>query len=111
MVTYLTPTLAADPYSGQPAGDDWAEPVRTEAPSAFVLSSSTLDTSDGTNLTTSESWTLYVPEGEVEPGPRDRIEVDGQVFVMQGRPVRERNPFTGWAPYAQARLTRAEGKG
>lgn len=76
-----------------------------------MLSGSTLDASDGANVTTAESWTLHIPAGEVEPGPRDRVEWDGAVFVLEGRPVRERNPFTGWAPYARARLSRAGGRG
>lgn len=108
-VTYLTPTIITDPYSGQPGGEDWTNPARTEAPAAFVLSAATDSTNDGTNETTTTTWTLYIPEGATSPGPHDRVEFDGQVFVLDGQPIREQNPFTGWAPYAQVRLERAEG--
>lgn len=108
-VTYLTPAVVTDPYSGQPVGEDWSDPTRTDAPSAFVLSSSTDSTNDGTRETTRLTWTLHIPEGELEPGADDRVEFDGQMFVLDGRPIREQNPFTGWAPYAQVRLERTEG--
>lgn len=111
MVTYLSPGTAVDPYSGEPVGEDWTDVTRTDAPAAFVLSSASSDTSDGTNITTRVTWTLYVPEGERSPGPRDRVEFDGQVFSQDGVPIRERNPFTGWAPYAQVRLTLEGGAG
>lgn len=107
MVAYLTAGVKADPYSGQPIGEDWSNPTRTEAPAAFVLSASTDASSDGTNRTVSTVWTLFVPEGEKSPEPGDRIDFDGQLFVMDGVPIRERNPFTGWAPYAQVRLERS----
>lgn len=109
-VVYLTPRLVDDPYSGAATSEDWSDPAPTEAPSAFVLSSTTADTSDGQNITTAVAWTLYVPEGEVEPGPRDRVEFAGEVFAIDGAVIREVNPFTGWAPYAQARLTRVGGR-
>lgn len=111
MVTYLTPTVELDPYSGLPVGEDWGNPVRTEAPSAFVLSSTTSVGADNANQTTTTTWTLYVPEGEISPPVDARIEFDGEVFTQNGKAIREVNPFTGWAPYAQVRLTRSEGKG
>lgn len=109
MVTYLSPVVVEDPYSGQPGAPDWSSPIRTEAPAAFVLSASTDAVSDGTNRTVSTVWTLHIPEGEQSPKRGDRIEFDGQEFVMDGVPIRERNPFTGWAPYAQVRLERSGG--
>lgn len=108
-VTYLTPVDELDPYSGEPVGEDWSNPTRTDAPAAFVLSSATDSTNDGTRETTTITWTLHIPEGEISPGPSDRVEFDGEQFVLDGRPIRERNPFTDWAPYAQVRLERTEG--
>lgn len=108
-VTYLTPKLELDPYSGKVIAEDWSEPTATDAGAAFVLSSATSQSNDGTNETTSLAWTLHIPEGSPSPGARDRVAFDGQVFVLDGRPIRERSPFTGWAPYAQVRLERTEG--
>jgi len=108
-VTYLTPGEITDPYSGLPVGEDWESPTRTDAPTAFVLSAATDKANDGTSATVTLTWTLFVPEGEISPGPSDRVEFDGQVFSLDGKPIREVNPFTGWAPYAQVRIERAEG--
>lgn len=105
-VEYLRPGVVIDPYSGEPDGEDWAAATRHPAGAAFVLSSFTDSTSDGTNATVGESWTLYIPTGSPSPGPTDRVLFDGAVFVQDGVAVRERNPFTGWAPYAQVRLRR-----
>lgn len=105
VVTYLTAKREVDPYSGQPVGLDWDEPTRTEAPEAFVLNSSSSNTNDGQSTTTEIAWMLFIPTGEVEPKPGDRVEFDGTVFAMNGRPLRQRNPFTDWAPYAQVQLT------
>lgn len=106
-VAYLRPTMVADPRSGGAlVREDWANPQRIPAEGAFVLSADTDSTSDGRSETTSQTWTLYVPDGVAEPAPSDRVEFDGIVFVQDGRAVRERNPFTGWAPYAQVRLVR-----
>ena len=106
-VTYLRPTMVGDPRAGGAlVREDWSNPARVPAAGAFVLSADTDSTSDGSNETTSQSWTLYVPDGADEPQPTDRVEFDGHVFVQDGRAVRERNPFTGWAPYAQVRLVR-----
>jgi hypothetical protein len=106
-VVYLRPTMVADPRSGGAlVREDWSDPQRIPAEGAFVLSADTDSTSDGSNETTSQSWTLYVPVGVAEPDSSDRVDFDGAVFVQDGRAVRERNPFTGWAPYAQVRLIR-----
>lgn len=110
MVSYLLPVLIVDPVSGLPEREDWEAAKRVEAPRAFVLQAATsTDDADGTARTDRQSWTLYIPEGEVEPGRRDRIEFDGTLFAQDGVCVREVNPFTGWAPYAQVRLVAVEG--
>jgi hypothetical protein len=84
-------------------------PQRVDAPAAFILNSSTSETTDGQSDSATVGWVLYIPEGEVEPHPGDKVELDGVTFAQNGRPLRERNPFTGWAPYAQVRLTMQEG--
>lgn len=110
MVTYLSPGMIMDPVSGLPEREDWANAKRVDAPRAFVLQAATsTDDADGTARTDKQTWTLYIPEGELEPGRRDRIEFDGTLFAQDGVCVREVNPFTGWAPYAQVRLVAVEG--
>lgn len=111
MVEYLTPTMVVDPVSLEDVSEDWRDPAVTDAPNAFVLQAATGTTSsDGVESMDSQAWTLFVPEGEREPGARDRVRFDGQVFVQDGVAIREVNPFTGWAPYAQVRLVRLEGR-
>lgn len=111
MVEYLSPVLKIDPVSLLPIGEDWEHATVTDAPAAFVLSASTrTSSSDGVESVDSEAWTLFVPAGEQSPEPRDRVRFDGQVFVQDGVAVREVNPFTGWAPYAQVRLHRLEAR-
>lgn len=39
----------------------------------------------------------------------DQIEVDGQVYEIEGEPGRWRNPMTGWEAGTQAALVRAQG--
>lgn len=111
MVEYLTPTMERDPVSGLEVRENWAAATVTQAPGAVVLTPQTdTKTADGVESMDSQGWTLYVPEGEAEPGVRDRIRMDGVVFAQVGVCVRQRNPFTGWAPYAQVKLIALEGR-
>ena len=110
-VFYLRPTVVTDPYSGVPDSEDWGAPERIDVPAAFVITSDTSTSTDGTNEADAQSWTLYIPAGAPSPGPRDRVEFDGVVFAQDGIPVREVNPFTGWAPYARVRLRAARRAG
>lgn len=109
VVAYLTPAKTLDPYSGLPTSLNWDDVTRTEAPAAFVLNSGSSAETDGQSSTVQVNWTLYIPQGEIEPAAGDRIDVDGVIFVQNGRPLRQRNPFTGWAPYAQVQLTQQGG--
>lgn len=109
MVTILRGTPVQDPYSGQETGLDWTNPERIESPELFVLQDTSSSESDGIQTTTTDAWRLYVPEGAIAPTARDRIEYDGERWTLAGNPLRERNPFTGWAPYASVRIVREEG--
>ncbi len=59
-------------------------------------------------LTTSKQIAIFDPAADVREG--DRIKAsDGAVFTVDGRPERDRNPWTGWQPTVVFSVTEYKG--
>lgn len=97
--TRLRAQTIVDPYNSEELVDDWSqEPDELPLKGVWASRSSTYR-SDATReqLATAKTITVFDSDADIREGDRVRNEV-GDVFVVQGRPERDRNPFTGWRP-------------
>lgn len=53
-------------------------------------------------------YTLYTPEG-VDIRRTDQVEINGDLYDVEGQPGQWVSPYTTWAPGHQVALHRAEG--
>lgn len=85
---------------------DWSTATRRTINGCSVQPASTSLSMDGRVLGISEGWTAYLPEGtDVKAG--DRIEFEGQTYVINGEPKSWTGAFT--RSNIQLNLVRWEG--
>lgn len=86
-VVIESPGVRVDPYSGEQVADDWSAPTRrtvyTLCPPEPRPSQEPVQ--DARHAVVS-GWTLYLPADTVI-GPRDRVQVRGATFPVQGEPA------------------------
>lgn len=86
VVTVLSATTVADPYSGETA-EDWSTPTERTVTTIAPLEPrpSQEPAQDARNAVT-DGWTVYLPAGD--PIVRtDRLRVRGRVYPVQGEPA------------------------
>lgn len=81
----------------------WDDPDTIELPGAWVSFTTTTASVDGARSEQLILATLYDPShGDVRSG--DRIRVGDDTYPVTSKPIRQINPFTGWAPYTEVPL-------
>lgn len=107
-VVRLRATEKIDPYSQEVVGEDWKKPDRKAIPGASVLTVNSTDPADPLRKRVITTKTLSMPP-KADVVETDRIEFDGQVYVIDGEIQRDRSPFTGDVLEASAILRRSNG--
>ena len=93
---------------GDVAGS-YAEPVpMSVAVVPRSRSGSTEDDEAGLSNRVITDYSLLTPAG-VQIGARDRFEVRGQLFEVEGLPFDYQSPFTGWRPGGQVAVRAVTG--
>ncbi|VXB75183.1 hypothetical protein [Pseudoclavibacter sp. 8L] len=107
-VVRLRAAKTVDPYSEEEVGEDWKKPDRLTIPGASVLTVNTTDPADPLRKRVITTKALSMPPAS-DVVETDRIEFDGQVYVIDGEIQRDRSPFTGDVLEASAILRRGNG--
>lgn len=95
-----------DPYSGQTTLGDWSDPAEAAIDGAFVASSSTSARSDASRTELLEEKSLYLDDPAADVQAQDRIRAGGVVYLIDGMPSADTNPWTGWQPLREIPLKR-----
>lgn len=105
----IRPAGKPDPYTEGATIPDWANTTETTI-TGFLAHQSSVETPDENRDELAETATLTVdqPEADIRVGDRVREE-DGRLWQVEGIPVSETNPFTGWRPVTVVNLRRWEG--
>lgn len=109
-VVILRGTPVDDPYTNEPGTAlSWASPERIEVPGCGVEVRLNVDR-DGGNYSDPVflGLRIFMPAG-TDITARDRVEVRGEVYEVDGIPFEWRNPFTGWTPGVEVLVKRLEG--
>ena len=107
-VERLRAKLSLDPYSKKLSKADWTNPDVVTIAGAFVAQSSTTSQADASRTSGDESMSLYcAPDSDVRQF--DRIRTSRGVYQIDGIPAADVNPFTGWQPVMETRLSRTVG--
>lgn len=97
-----------DPISQTNVAGDWAVPDETDLDGAWIAQSSTSSLGDATRTGALEFKSLYCdPDADVQLG--DRIRSGSEVYAIDGIPVADTNPWTGWQPVREVPLKRVIG--
>lgn len=99
----------ADPYSGQLTLGDWSDPTEVTLDGAFVASSSTTSQSEAGRTELLEEKSLYLDNPGADVQAQDRIRAGGVVYLIDGMPSADTNPWTGWQPLREIPLRRDTG--
>lgn len=108
--TRLRAQQIPDRYNPEEMVDDWsAPPAELALRGAWVAAASRI-TPDATReqLITTKRITIFTPDADVRAGDRIRA-ADGALFVVDGRPEADKNPWTGWQPTLVVAVTETKG--
>lgn len=98
-----------DPYSQEPTGEDWDNPIELPLPGSFVAQTSTSLLSSASRAQAAEAKSLFC-DGAFDIRKGDRIRTGDVIYTIDGiPPAADTNPFTGWTPPREIPLTRAVG--
>lgn len=105
------PQVVTDPYSGEETRLDWTNMTETAYEGCAIVPR-TPDA--GREPLISGRFPVYIGVYVLGPidmnvGPRDRIRVNGEVFEVEGDPVKWISPLTGNHLGTQVNLLRMEG--
>lgn len=98
-----------DPYSGAVTLGDWDEPEEATLYGAFVASSSTTARADEARTALLEAKSLYLDDPLADVQAQDRIRSQGVVYLIDGMPTADTNPWTDWQPVREIPLRRVVG--
>lgn len=110
--------LVADPMNPErQVLGAWADATTIPIPGAYVGPASSRDASTATRDQTFTALSLFATDTSVDVKKGDRIRVDGTeedldsgtAYMVNARPIVEKNPFTGWAPYKEIPIELVEG--
>lgn len=95
----------------------WSDATTIEIPGAYIGPASSRDASTATRDQTVTALSLFVTDTTVDVKKGDRIRAGGTAedlasgtpYMVNARPVTDKNPFTGWAPYMEVPLELVEG--
>lgn len=104
-ITVLRPTLVSDPFSGEDSTESWDAPERIPLPVIAVAPGDAAESHDAAAPDESIEATIYAsPDADVRAS--DRIEVDGETYMVVGRPARWESPFSSWHPGIVVKIAR-----
>lgn len=107
-VTRLRGSSVVSPYSGQATKIDWSNPNELVIEGCgFNPGGSVEPTEAGRNAVISQPE-VYLPS-DADVTAKDRLEVRGITYEVDGAPTAWVSPFTGWAPGTVAKLKVVEG--
>lgn len=102
-----------NPYNpDEMVAGDWTDELdKLEIEDASIDSRSSIAPASPTRSQVLTTQTLYVDsQDDVDVKVGDRIRVsDDEVYYVNVRPVRGKNPFTGWRPPVEIQLDMTEG--
>lgn len=113
-VRVITPTLVADPYSGELTREDWTSPTVTALPGVGVGPvESTEPVEDGRSRVVTRV-ALYLRGVDVVISPRARVAVTcppqyAGEWLVDGEPAAYVSPLSGWDAGVVVPLRRATG--
>lgn len=101
----------ADPYNPSRTVEDWTLPTVDLPLTGCYINSTSTNVLPAAARTQQDIYkSLFSPDPTVDVKVGDRIlDVDGYLYQIKDRPVRDRNPFTGWQPIAEIPLTGVQG--
>lgn len=98
-----------DPYSGEEELLDWSDPERTAYDDCAVAPRVTDEPAKPGEAPVLTEGTVYSPHLDMDVTARDRLEIRGVVWDIDGEPFVWRNPISGWAPGVQINFRKREG--
>lgn len=108
-VVILRGTTVDDPYSNEPGTSlDWRSPARNPIEGCAIEPRYSNERESTYSDPIIVGLRVFMPPG-TDVTSRDRLEVRGEVYEVEGIPFDWRNPFTGWAPGVEVNIKRLEG--
>lgn len=98
-----------DPYSGQTTLGDWASASEQTLDGAYVAASSTQSRAEAGRTQLLEEKSLYLDDPNADVQAQDRIRAGGVIYLIDGMPSADTNPWTGWQPIREIPLRRDVG--
>ncbi|WP_336653078.1 MULTISPECIES: hypothetical protein [unclassified Leucobacter] len=98
-----------DEYSATVMIGNWDEPDELVLEGAFVASSSTSARRDAARAELLEEKSLYLDDPHADVQAQDRIRAGGVIYLIDGMPSADTNPWTGWQPIREIPLRRDTG--
>lgn len=98
-----------DPYSGTVTLGDWDDPDELPLEGGYVAASSTSARSDASRRELLEEKSLYLDDPHADVQAQDRIRAQGIIYMIDGMPSADVNPWTGWQPVREIPLRRVVG--
>lgn len=110
-VTVIQAKVITDPYSGEETRLDWRDTTEADYENCAMVPRTP---DEGREPLISGRSPVYIGVYIVGPydmqvGPRDRVRVNGELFEVEGDPVKWQSPLTGSVLGTQVNLLRMEG--
>lgn len=96
-VTILRATTVTDPYSSEPADEDWSAPAEEDVERCGVAASGSVEPLVNARNPVDSDFDVFMPTG-TDVRSTDRLVIRGLTCEVAGRPFDWTNPFTGWQP-------------
>jgi hypothetical protein len=107
-VTVLRAGTKVDPFSGEEIAEDWATPNRTDVEGCVVVPRTTSEPLEAGRAPVIVGYTVHMPWG-TEITARDRVELYGEVWQVDGYPFPWKNAFTGTEHGVEVQLKKVTG--
>lgn len=98
-----------DPYSGEEEYLDWTDTTRTPYEGCAVGPRVTDEPARSGEAPVLTEATVFNPDPDMDVTARDRLEIRGVVWDIDGEPFYWRSPLSGWAPGWQINVKVREG--
>lgn len=108
-VYVLRAKRVTDPYSGEEERLDWTQVTRTPYDGCAVAPRVTDEPAKIGEAPILTEGTVYSPHVDMDVTARDRLEIRGIVWDIEGEPFLWQNPLSGWTPGVQINFKRREG--